>query len=173
MRNLVKYTIAGLAMAGAATLVTLPAHAAGDTIGATVEVAIPVSVAGITALNFGSISAPTDIDATWRMTPNGAGGALAETTASDSVAFATTGAEEGKFTVTGQNGFTVTIAVGTVVDFADTNLTLSAVTTSPAVGAQALTGGTLDVFIGADLLIKTTATQGTDSDATIELTANY
>ena len=171
MRNLVKYTIAGLAMAGAAMLATGPAHAAQNTISAEVDITIAVSVDAVAALDFGSISAPTNVSAVWVLTPNGIGGTLTDTSVSNSVSFA--GDSEGQFTINGQNGFNVTFSLGTITDFSDLNLALSAVTTSPGVGTVGLTTGTLDVFIGGTLTILTSATTGSFSDASIVLIADY
>lgn len=152
-----------------------PIRAAEGTIGARVEISIPIEVNPVDVLGFGTLTPPTDlvVCAFWTLSAfNGL--VLTSGEGEDPVAL---DHGRGMFRLIGDPGASVTYSVAVTQQFADPDLTLtvSADNVNPLTGAVALdaTTGILEVQFGGVLQICDEVVVKTHNDARVTMTANY
>ena len=174
-KNLTAFVIVGLLLAGVAAFV-LPTSIEADTgtIQANVTVAEAIAVAGVDALVFGLLSAPSTGSDTW--TVNATNGPLVQGGATSSVDLDLVDHSRGSFTIgaVGAASESVTYSVAVTTDFGDGSLSLGALQMDPPSPSllDAITED-LTVLIGGTLTISAGAAPGLHSDAVITMTADY
>lgn len=170
--KLLKYAVAGLAVAGLAALAAPGARADSATIGAKVDIATAISIVSGNDLDFATVSAPetggpgTITVATDGTVTEGSGSVVTN---------GTPGA--GTFTVSGQGSATFAITGPTVTtDFTATALSLGSLTSDPSVAGTLGPGGGETIKVGGTLSINADATAGLNGGgnaAVITVEVNY
>ena len=152
-----------------------PVRAAEGTIDASVTISIPLEVAPVDVLGFGTLTPPTDLNVCAFWTLNAFNGlTLTSGEGEDPVAL---DHGRGSFRITGDPGATVSYTVAVSKQFGDPDLTLTVTdaNVNPLSGAQILdaTTGILLVEFGGVLQICDEVVVKTHNDARITMTANY
>ena len=170
--KLLKYAVAGLAVAGLLALAAPGARADSTTIGAKVDIAEAISISSGLDLDFATVSAPETggpgtIEVATDDTVTEGGGSV--------VTNGTPGA--GTFDVSGQGSATYAITGPTVTtNFSATALSLGSLTSDPSGAGTLDAGGAQTIKIGGTLSINAGATAGVNgggSAAVITVEVNY
>jgi hypothetical protein len=159
----------------AALLLATPSIRAGEgTTPASVTIAEPITVTGVDPLDFGDLTAPTTSVSTW--TVSSLDGTMSQTGDLTSTDLYANDHNRGSFQILGTPFLTVNFTVTVSTDFADPNLSLTAVEVYPS-SPQSLPDnggvGLLDVQVGGQLSINPGVAAGVHNDAVITMVANY
>ena len=168
---------AGMLAASGAT------HAATAQVGATIKVIKALSISSASNIDFGKLSAPTDVDAVWDLKPDGVGGVdFQQTSGSDSVNISDD-QDLGSFNLVAEETYPIEFTVAVKTDFSSPDLSLvidgdniskSSPITIPT-GAIAVFGS-VPIWVGGELTVKVGATPGVNGGgdaALVEMVANY
>ena len=137
----------------------------------------PVTVANGGALAFGTIIRPSTGTTTYSVA---AADAARSVSGSDGLYLSTTGSTNASFTITGEGGYAITVAIPATFSLSDGTNSLVVTTAnnmSGAAGSQALSGslgaaGNLTVKVGGSVPVTSTTATGTYSGS-FALTATY
>ena len=138
----------------------------------------PVTVANGGALAFGTIIRPSTGTTTYAVA---AADAARSVNGSDGLYLASTSSTNASFTITGEGGYAITVAIPATFSLTDSSSNSLTVTTSNdmtgAAGSQALSGslgaaGNLTVKVGGSVPVTSTTATGTYSGS-FALTATY
>lgn len=160
-----KLTLIALAVIGS-LFIAGSALAASDTATASVDIVSALSVLQSQDMSFGDVVPPSSgsqdfvLSATGNMTPAGGDGQYIGN------------AQQAIFDVAGTQGMAVDVTAAVDADFANSNLTLAALTTGGTANSAIPAGGTGTVTVGGTLTVDTGAPAGNHT-ATISLEVLY